>query len=152
MLSATICEGYAPRYHTWDEPSAAEIARNDAEHERYIQAAKDHQREDQEAAKRPGTHQNQQFKAAIEAARAKQQAEGVKRRTPSIRQVFKKERYPQPPQRKKGTKGIDYIRYMNQFQVPIKMNDRSLMATEGANPAAPCLRKKGPRRRRASKD
>ena len=56
MLSAAICKSYILKYYTWDEPSAAEIARNDAEHERYIQAAKDRQKEDQEAAKRPKTH------------------------------------------------------------------------------------------------
>ena len=46
MFSVAICEGYVPRYHIWNKPSAAEIACNDAEHNGYIQAVKDCQKQD----------------------------------------------------------------------------------------------------------
>ena len=91
MLSAAICERYAPKYYIWDEPSAVEIARNDAEHNGYIQVAKDCQKQDQQVTKQLGTQQFQEHKAAIQAVCTKQQAEKKIIRAPSIQQIFKKE-------------------------------------------------------------
>ena len=117
MLSAAICEKYALKYHIWDEPSATKITCNNVEHNGYIQVVKNHQKQNQQAAKQLNTQQFQEHKAVIQVVRTKQQAERKIIRVLSIQQIFKKKQYPQLPQRKKGIKGIDYIRYMNQFQV-----------------------------------
>ena len=124
IVWAAICEEWPVKYYIWEEPSPQEILRNDEKHEEYVAEYKNKQKYDQEQAKIQGAWQEKHYKAAIEAAfvrqeEARKQGKDSKKRKIAVREVFTKDYYDRPPQRRKGTKGIDYIRYMQQVQLPI---------------------------------
>ena len=119
MVWAAICKGYRPIYYIFEELSTLDIVANDQYQARCIQKVEDQQKEDKKQAKIPGTRQYLHYQAAIEAAYNKQIAEKKPIRRIPVKDVFTKDQYTQPPSRKDGGKGIDWIRYRNEVQIPL---------------------------------